>query len=229
MSENILIIAAHPDDEVLGCGGTIARHVSEGDQVYILILAEGITSRDPVRGNSKQSNELKAIKNQAQEVAKLLGAVSVKLNNFPDNRMDSVDLLEVIKVIEDEIQLVKPNIVYAHYAGDLNVDHRVTAQAVITALRPSRESSVSAIYAFEILSSTEWTFGVTGPGFRPNHFVDITPYFEKKISAMNLYISEMESHPHPRSVEGIKTLAMRRGSQAGLEIAEGFELIRSVI
>ena len=164
----VLVVAAHPDDEVLGCGGAIARHIQEGDKVYVLILAEGITSRDAIRNKKKRTIELQKLSNSTKKSHKILGATSVKTFDLPDNRMDSVDLLDVVKIIEKEIKKINPRIIYTHHIGDLNIDHYITHRAVMTACRPEPKRSVKKIFCFEIPSSTEWQSVTSKNYFKPN-------------------------------------------------------------
>lgn len=225
---NILVIAAHPDDEVLGCGGTIARHADQGDDVFITILGEGIMARADSPDNSSLRDKQKGLKEQTIEVASILGAKEVINYNFPDNRMDSVDLLDIIKAVEKSIKNFKPEIIYTHYIGDLNIDHAITSRAVITATRPQPGNLVPELYAFEVLSSTEWFFGQGVDSFKPDYFVSINKYLEIKLKALSIYHSEIYEYPHPRSEKSIRTLAYLRGSQSGLESAEAFKLIRKI-
>ena len=145
--KSVIVIAAHPDDEVLGCGGTIAKHFHDGDEVHVLILAEGMTSRDDTRNREARTNDIVHLKNMANQAHKILGSTSVQIMDFPDNRMDSIDLLDVVKVVENEINERKPEIVYTHHSGDLNIDHRITHQAVFTACRPKPNTTVKKISA----------------------------------------------------------------------------------
>jgi LmbE family N-acetylglucosaminyl deacetylase len=216
----ILVIAAHPDDEVLGCGGTIARLADEGHEVQILILGEGATSRDD--GSATEVEQLRA---DARRAAQILGAVNVRFASLPDNRFDSVALLDVIKQIEAVIEEFQPEVVYTQHGGDLNVDHQITFRAVMTAVRPMQGSCVRALFAYEVASSTEWAFQKFEPVFRPSRFVDITATLEKKIEAMAAYEAESRPAPHPRAPEVLRAMAVVRGSAAGLKAAEAFEVI----
>jgi len=222
MSKSILVVAAHADDEVLGCGGAIARHVAEGDVVHVVFMADGVGSR----GN-EQSAELMR-RNQARDAAlKILGVTDWYALDFPDNRMDSVPLLDVVQSLEPIVRKIQPERVYTHHHGDLNVDHRVTHQAVLTACRPLPGSSVREILAFEVMSSTEWaTPGLAS--FAPNAFVDISAYLPKKLEALAAYELEMRPAPHSRSVGHVEVLARHRGNSVGVEAAEGFEIVRVV-
>ena len=221
------MIAAHPDDEVLGCGATAARLVGEGHDVHFAILGEGMTSRHPDRANVDASR-LAALHEQAQAAAAELGVAGLVLHKLPDNRLDTVPLLEIVKIVEDLVEQLKPEIVYTHHGGDLNVDHVVIHRAVLTATRPMVGQPVREIYAFEVPSSTEWAFQRLGPSFRPNVFVDVTRTLEAKIAAMARYETEVRAFPHPRSPDALRAIAMRWGSVVGCGAAEAFELLRSV-
>jgi LmbE family N-acetylglucosaminyl deacetylase len=223
----VLVIAAHPDDEVLGCGGTAARLAQEGQEVHCAILGEGMTSRHAQR-NDADRGQLIALDQQARAAAVKLGIENLTLHQLPDNRLDTVPLLEVVKLVEGLVHQLKPEVIYTHHSGDLNIDHGIIHRAVLTATRPVSGRSVREIYAFEVPSSTEWAFQRIEPAFRPNVFVDITRTLEMKISAMNCYESEARKFPHPRSPEALRAIAMRWGSVCGCAAAEAFELIRSV-
>jgi LmbE family N-acetylglucosaminyl deacetylase len=168
------------------------------------------------------------LRDNSRQVAQLLGVKEIFLHDFPDNRFDTVPLLDVIKLIENLIDKVQPQIIYTHHAGDLNNDHVITHRAVLTAARPASVHRVAEIYAFEVPSSTEWAFGQFAPKFCPNVFVDISATMETKIQAMQLYRNELRSFPHPRSIEIMETISQRWGSHVGLSTVEAFELIRSI-
>ena len=223
----ILVIAAHPDDEVLGCGGTIRRCANEGDDVYIAILGEGITSRYMRReeGDAKLTQQLRA---ESRKVGTLLGAKDVFTYSLADNRFDTVPLLDVVKIIEELIGRLQPSVVYTQHGGDLNVDHVVTFRATLTATRPLTDSSVHAVYSYEVASSSEWAFQQFAPAFRPNVFINIESTLETKILAMQSYETETRAFPHPRSPEALRAAAQRVGSSVGLRAAEAFQLIRAI-
>ena len=223
----ILVVAAHPDDEILGCGATAARLVQEGCDVYFAILGEGITSRHQERGAADEK-QLSLLQEHAQEAGRVIGVREVLLHKLPDNRLDAVPLLEVVKLVEDLVARLKPQVVYTHHGGDLNVDHGVIHRAVLTATRPVAGQPVREVYAFEVPSSTEWAFQRLEPVFRPNVFVDVTHTLEKKITAMSCYRTESRQFPHPRSIEALRAIATRWGSVAGYGAAEAFELVRSL-
>lgn len=223
----VLVIAAHPDDEVLGCGATAARLVQEHHQVHFAILGEGITSRHASRSDADAS-QLASLHKQAEAAAAKLGVTSLALHSLPDNRLDTVPLLEVVKVVEELVDRIKPEVIYTHHPGDLNIDHGVIHRAVLTATRPVSGQPVREIYAFEVPSSTEWAFGSWQATFRPNVFVDVAATLEMKIAAMACYQTESRVFPHPRSPEALRAVATRWGSVGGCHAAEAFELVRSV-
>jgi len=220
MSKSVLVVAAHPDDEVIGCGGIIARHVAEGDMVHVVFMANGVAARG--QNNSVELQD----RNQARDAAQsILGVAHWYALDFPDNRMDSVPLLGVVQALEQIIEEVQPRRVYTHHKGDLNVDHCVTHQAVMTACRPVPGSSVREILTFEVMSSTEWAAPGVMP-FVPNAFIDISAYLPKKLEALTAYGMEMRPSPHSRSVAHIVALARHRGNCVGIEAAEAFEMVR---
>jgi len=222
MSKQILVVVAHPDDEVLGCAGTIARHVSDGDKVYVVFMSDGVTSRTGV-----ESNEVEVRKQAAKDASNILGMVqSPRFLGFPDNRMDTVALLDIVQTLEQVINEIEPEVVYTHHSGDLNIDHKITHQAVMTACRPQPGFCVREIYSFEVLSSTEWS---TNNPFIPNYFVDISDILELKISAIKAYNSELRLFPHARSIESIEALVKYRGASVGVHAAEAFRLERKIV
>jgi LmbE family N-acetylglucosaminyl deacetylase len=222
-----LIIAAHPDDEVLGCGGTIARLSQQGQEVFIAILGEGITSRYEQRDQVDQQLVF-ALHTRSRQAAGVLGAKEVFFYNLPDNRFDTVPLLDVVKIIEDLIVQLQPSIIYTQHGGDLNVDHTIVYRATLTATRPTSGHTVRELYAYEVASSTEWSFQRFMPVFQPNVFNDISDTLELKIQAMQCYESEARPFPHPRSPEALCAIAQRWGSVVGYPAAEAFELVRAM-
>jgi LmbE family N-acetylglucosaminyl deacetylase len=224
---SVLVVAAHPDDEILGCGGTMARLAGDGHEVSIAILAEGMSSRNAQREDADQQ-QLQHLHARAQQAADKVGAKELILCKLPDNRLDTVPLLDVVKLVEELVTRFRPEIIYTHHPGDLNVDHGVVHRAVLTATRPVAGQCVKEIYTFEVPSSTEWAFQELQPVFRPNVFVDITDSLATKIEALACYDTEMRKFPHPRSAEALRAIAARWGSVAGLQAAEAFELVRSV-
>ena len=226
---NVLVVAAHPDDEVLGCGGTIMRHADAGDHVQVLIAAEGATSRQQHRDRIQAVEHLSLLAKAAQKAGSILGVAGVELLDLPDNRLDSLDLLDLIKQIEERIDRHQPQVVYVHHAGDVNVDHRRLHEAVVTACRPTPGHSVRRLLSFEVASSTEWQPPGSAPAFQPNWFVDISDQWTRKREALVAYASEMRPSPHARSLEALEHLARWRGAQVGVEAAEAFCLLRQLV
>jgi len=217
----VLVVVAHPDDEVLGCGGVIAKHIVQGDSVHILFMTDGVASRNESKNNAVE--RLAA----AQDAAQILGINSFVNADFPDNKMDSIPLLDVVKEIEDQITQLQPEIIYTHHIGDLNIDHQVTHKAVMTACRPQPDFCVKEIYALKVLSSTEWnTPGVEV--FSPNVFIDITDYIDIKKQALEVYSKEMRQPPHSRSIDNVLRLNTFRGNSVGMKYAEAFMILRVI-
>jgi len=225
MTKKILIVAAHPDDEVLGCFGTVARMIEEGCEAYTLILGEGKTSRSDSMDVSAGKDEMSLLNREMEEANRLIGIKQVFTAGLPDNRFDSVDLLDVVKAVLKVKEEVLPDVIFTHYANDLNIDHRVTYSAVLTACRPMEGETVKEIYSFEVLSSTEWNYPLT---FSPDTYFDISGTIEKKVEAMKLYASEIRDFPHPRSVDGIELNARWHGMRTGLKHAEAFKTVRVI-
>ncbi|WP_167955986.1 PIG-L deacetylase family protein [Anaerosporobacter faecicola] len=223
----ILVVVAHPDDEVLGVGATVARYVEKGDIVQCLILGEGQTSRFNNR-DTVDKDIIDKLHADTLEAAKYVGYSKVDFANLPDNRFDQVELIDVVKLVEAKINEFRPNIIYTHHFGDLNIDHQYTYHAVITATRPMKDCCVKEIYTFETLSSSEWNFGLK-QSFEPNVFIDISKYIEHKKKAMQCYKTELCQYPHPRSEDGIELLAKYRGLIVGKSYVEAFQCIRKII
>lgn len=220
--KTILIVAAHTDDEALGCGGTIARHVAEGDIVHAVFVADGVTSR-----TNADSGELQRRQDAAEEAQAILGIHRAFYLCLPDNRLDSMTLLDVVQPLEAVIRTIAPQVIYTHHHGDLNIDHRITHQAVMTACRPLPGSSVEEIYTFEIMSSTEWNTAAQAP-FLPSCYIDITPFLPTKLAALEAYKLEMRDPPHSRSLAHLDHLARHRGHTVGVEAAEAFMVMRLI-
>jgi LmbE family N-acetylglucosaminyl deacetylase len=220
-----LVIVAHPDDEVLGCGGTIAKF-SQNSDTYTLILGEGITSRDILEEQKKEKVE--QLRNDAERANEILGVKKVFFEIFPDNKFDTTSLLDIIKTIERYVQEIKPEVIYTHHRGDLNIDHRITFDAVLTACRPVGVNPVKKILSFEVPSSTEWNVQVASTSFTPNVFENVSKTIGIKLEAMSAYKTEVRLPPHPRSIEKIKAIAEARGGAAGMDYAEAFMLIREL-
>ena len=222
MSETILVVAAHPDDEVLGCGASIARHAHNGDSVHVLILADGETSRIGA------SPERIPVREKAcQAACDVLGVSSVVFKRLPDNRLDAVDRLDIVQVIEGAIAEHRPDIVYTHYPFDLNNDHAVVSHSVTVACRPKAKQTVKTLLFFEIPSSTEWR-PASAVSFAPNWFNNVSATIDLKCEAMKHYEKELLDFPHPRSLQGIRSLAQWRGATSACEAAEAFVLGRLI-
>lgn len=224
MNKKILVIVAHPDDEVLGMGGTIIRHVTAGDLVHVLFLGDGVSSR---KGCNEQL--VKSRKTSASQALEVLGAQLAGFETFPDNQFDTVSLLSIVQAIESAKHSLMPEIVYTHHGGDLNIDHRITCQAVLTAFRPQPDESCREILSFEIASSTEWSSPQVTAPFHPDTYVEITPYLTVLKKACRCYQSELRSDPHARSIEAIMLGIHKRGREVGLKAAEAFVTLRRII
>jgi len=220
-----LCVAAHPDDEVLGPGATLARLAQSGCDVHVLVLGEGVGAR--YDSNKRPTDQVAALSKQFEKAASVLGATPHQLS-LPDNRFDSVDMLDIVHAIEKINESIDPDLVLTHHSGDMNVDHRVTCNAVLTAFRPVPKTRRVTILAFETLSSTEWNVYSNGPSFVPNWFEDASPGLDTKIRAMAAYTNELREWPHPRSLEGIRVAARRWGMTVGMDAAEPFMLLRRV-
>jgi LmbE family N-acetylglucosaminyl deacetylase len=223
-SRSILVVAAHPDDEVLGCGGTISKLADEGATIHVAFMADGVFAREGKL--QEQEQELKVRRAAAHNACSILGVQSVSFDEFPDNRMDTVPLLEIARSVEHQIAIRQPLIVFTHHSGDLNIDHRRVHEAVVTACRPQRDHSVRTVLCFEVPSSTEWQLPGSAPPFLPNWFEDISETLGRKIAAIEAYSTELKTWPHPRSIEAITHLARWRGAIVGVEAAEAFVLGR---
>jgi LmbE family N-acetylglucosaminyl deacetylase len=225
MKENILVVAAHPDDEVLGCGATMALHSARGERVHVLLVGEGITSRGTA-GSQNHRLSLKRLNDSSKRANRILGTASLTLAGLPDNRLDSVDLLTVVQLIEKAIRDLRPTVVYTHHGGDLNIDHQIVHRAVLTACRPTPGHPVKSLLFFEVPSSTEWNYSPAVPAFSPKMFVNVSKSISKKLAALRAYGSEMRPWPHARSLKAIEHLARWRGSNVGVPAAEAFEVGR---
>lgn len=222
-----LVVAAHPDDEVLGCGATIARLSADGEDVHLAILGEGATSRFGSRGDA-DPGLVSSLEGDSRRAAQIMGAKQVRHFGLPDNRFDTVALLDVVKIVEGLIEELAPSVVYTQHGGDLNIDHRTVFQAVLAATRPVPGHVVKEVYAFEVGSSTEWAFQRIEPVFRPGLFVDVSAFIETKLDALRAYQAEVRPFPHPRSPEAVAATARRWGSVVGVAAAEAFEVVRAV-
>ncbi len=223
MKNKVLVIASHPDDETIGCGATIARHISDGDEVKIMTMTNGISSRGHANKKIIQKRNDCFVR-----ATKLLGAEIIAQGDFPDNMLDSVPLLELVKFIEKEKINTNFNIVYTHSSSDLNVDHRLTFQASMTAFRPEPNETIEEIRCFEIPSSTDFSASQISSDFKPNLFINTEKFHEIKVRALETYQDEIREFPHSRSIKAIDALAIVRGSSVGVEKAEAFEVVRKI-
>lgn len=222
---NVLVIAAHPDDEVLGCGATMVKLAQQGHKVFTYILGEGVTGRDDQRVEGLRKKEILQLKKQVITANQILNVKKTFTDSFYDNRFDTHDLLDIVKKIEKVKAEVKPAMVFTHFRNDLNIDHRITFQAVLTAFRPLKGGNCKEIYSFEALSATEFNYPLT---FSPNFFVDVSETIDLKIKAMKAYKDEIRAFPHPRSARAIELNAQLWGVKVGVNYAEAFELIRKI-
>jgi N-acetylglucosamine malate deacetylase 1 len=222
--KNVLVVAAHPDDEVLGCGVTMYHHVRNGDKVYIVFMSDGVSSRK----SNRTEQEIEDRNKCAIESCRVIGAEPPFFLGFRDNCMDTVALLDVVQALENIIEDVRPSIVYTHHSGDLNIDHKVTHQAVMTACRPLPMSPIKEVYFFEVPSSTEYSLATPSEYFIPNYFVDISGEFDFKVKLLEIYKDEMRDFPNSRSIKGIKSLACYRGVSVGVSMAEAFTVGRLI-
>jgi LmbE family N-acetylglucosaminyl deacetylase len=213
----VLAVVAHPDDESLGCGATLAKHIAAGDAVSVLVLADGVSSR----GFSVE--RIKERHGQCRAACKLLGTEDVWIHAFPDNQMDKLPLLQVVQHVELNINRFKPDVVYTHDASDLNVDHRITCEAVRVACRPQPGQCVKWLLHFEVPCSSAY-----GMGFQPDYFSHVDEFMEAKVNACRQYPGELHEPPHPRSLSGVVRLAELRGSAVGVKFAEAFRLGRAL-
>lgn len=230
-NKRIMIVVAHPDDELLGLGATMHKLILEQSiKTHVVILGEGITSRSDKRDTDKWTKELALHKDNIYAAQAAIGYHSVGIYDFPDNRFDIVALLDLIKVVEKEKQSFKPEIIFTHHGGDLNIDHQRTFEAVITAARPLENELVNTVITFETPSGTEWRASTDPRHFIPNIFVEISESnLNAKIKAMECYEFEKQPYPHPRSPDALRIQAQRWGIAMGKKYAESFCLVRSII
>ena len=217
--KNILVVAAHPDDEVIGVGGTIAVHAAKGDHVFIAILTEGATVQFP-----GEPDKISLKKEQASKVAQLLGAREVFFGDFPDQRLDVAPMLEVNRFLEGVVRQVQPQIIYTHHYAELNADHRVAYEAAAVAARPFSLPSFERLLCYSV--DTLAHAGQGAPQF--NLYLDINETLELKLKAMQVYQTELRDYPHPRSLESIRYMALRNGAVVGLRAAEAFQTVLEV-
>jgi N-acetylglucosamine malate deacetylase 1 len=229
-NKKILVVVAHPDDELLGLGATMHKLIDEQHcSVRVIILGEGITSRSDKRNPKEWTKELKIHRQNIEEARKAIGYESVGIYDFPDNRFDTVALLDLIKVIEKEKEDFQPEIIFTHHGGDVNIDHQRTFEAVITCARPMEDEIVKSIITFETPSGTEWRASTDPKHFIPNFFIEVSRInLEAKIKGMESYEFEKREYPHPRSPESLRILAQQRGMSVGKNFAEAFCIVRLI-
>jgi len=224
MTRTTLVAAAHPDDEVLGCGGTIASLAASNEQVHVVFFTDGVSARycEGDKGLAEATHR----REESQRALQILGIQSSTHLNFPDNRLDSVPTLDVVKRLEEILKSVNPDIVFTHHPWDVNVDHRKVTEAVEIAARPLQGNSVASIFYYETLSSTEWVIRDSSSAFVPNAYVDIVDFLEVKLRALAIYKSELRDPPHPRSAYGVEIQAAWRGLAINSSAAEAFVVAR---
>jgi len=217
--ERVLVICAHPDDEALGLGGTLALHSMKKDNIAILIVADGETSRDI-------HTKIESRQKQSIQACSILGISNIEFLNYADQKLDSIPLLELTKKIKEKISKFKPSIIYTHYWNDLNADHRRVFEATSVSSRPYQDSKIKKILCFETPSSTEWSF--RNESFNPNLFVNIEKVILQKLNAIKKFKNELRPFPHPRSIKSIKNRSNYWGSISGLKYAEPFIIFREI-
>lgn len=223
----VLCVAAHPDDEVLGVGGTLAAHANEGADVHVCLLSDGVTSRYE-EVTDEVETEVERRTDRARAACDELGVADLSIYTYPDNQFDTVPLLQLVQTVEAEIDRLEPSVVYTHHHGDLNVDHELTSRATLTATRPLADSPVEQVLAFETLSSTEWAMPEPSTAFQPTTFVDVSETMEEKLAALEVYEDELRTHPHPRTLKNVRNNGDLWGAKSGLPVAEPFALLREV-
>tara|TARA_B100001057_G_scaffold492224_2_gene584181 strand:- start:24750 stop:25436 length:687 start_codon:yes stop_codon:yes gene_type:complete len=219
---NVFVVAAHPDDEILGCGGTLLKHVDKGDKVYILFVSEGVSGRYERAKtnkcikeiNNRKKMAIKASQSGKFQIVDFLNMKNLQLNTYPHNFLTN-------KIV-NHFKKIKPDIVYTHYEYDLNIDHYHTFFSTFVASRPNKDFHIKKLLSFEIPSSTDWGINTNGKKFNPNYFVDIEKYLKKKEKLLNFYKYEMRKPPHSRSLRNIKALSITRGGSVGINYAEAF-------
>ncbi len=220
-ASTVVVIGAHPDDEILGAGGTLARHVQAGDEVHAVVVADGAGSRYP-------DEMMGALEKDARRAAETIGFASLRLQALPDQRLDTVPFIELTQLIESVLDELGPQLVYTHFPADVNADHGLVARAAWTACRPYYRPGLRRFAVFETPSSTEWAWPAGDTALQPNYFADITATLDTKIAAMECYESELRDYPHPRSGRALRERAAFWGSQAGRAAAEPFRILREI-
>jgi len=220
----ILVIAAHPDDEVYGMGGTIAKLSGKGHDVFTLIVTEGCSTQ-----YKDQTHLIEEKKDQARKANTILGVKEVIFGDLPDMRLDTLEHIKINAIIEKAIEDIKPSVVYTHFYGDVNKDHGCVFESTMVAVRPVSSQCVREVYCYQVPSSTEWAANIAQNTFIPNTFEEVSAYYDKKQQSILVYTSEIREYPHPRSPEVVKVYDEALAKRNGLELAEGFMLIRKIV
>jgi len=224
----ILVVAAHPDDEVLGCGGTLAKAIAAGAEVAVIFLGEGISARFPVGHYDSEEfrTQTRVRMEGAREAMLVLGIADCEFGERLCGQFDTYPLITIVKDIERKMELFKPHFLFTHNPSEVNIDHRLSYEAVEVACRPTRDFIATQVYTFEIPCSGSWTFDST---FKPNVFVEVSEHWDMKLAAWACYDGEARPFPFPRSTEGLKTLAQYRGMMSNLKLAEAFRMVRMIV
>lgn len=217
----VLVLAAHMDDETLGCGGTIARHAAQGDEVHVCFMTDSSTTQ-----YAGDASKLAPKYEQAREAAAILGIAQLHHLDFPDMKLDTVSIPELASAVAAIVRSTQAELIFTHHPGDRNKDHCLTYEASMVAARPYPGQTIRRVVTYEVLSSTEW--GEQHLPFVPNHFVDVAAHVETKAEAMACYRDEVRDPPHPRSIEAIRVHARDRGMSVGLEYAEAFSIVYDI-
>ncbi len=219
----ILIIAPHPDDEVLGCGGTIKKYARKGDEVYLCIVTKAYVPDWSEQFIKEREKEINCAK-------KTLGIKQVSFLNLPTVKLDTIPQKQLNDSISECVQRISPDVLFLPFPGDINKDHKLVSESALVAARPKPENPIKKVFCYEVLSETEWAKPAQKieDVFVPNFYEDISDFLDDKLKAMECYKSELKNYPHPRSLEGIITLARKRGTESGLKAAEAFMLIREI-
>jgi LmbE family N-acetylglucosaminyl deacetylase len=223
MREVVLVVVAHSDDESISMAGTIVKHIKKGDKVFVISMTNGVGARDDAN-----LNKINQRKNASVTASKVLGFEWGDSYDFSDNVMDSYPLIEIVKAVEKAKYKYRPTLVYTHSGADLNVDHRVVSNSVLTAFRPQPNELCKELRLFEVASATDYGNSAITGSFSPNLFIDISNEWPSKVKALEAYMKEIREYPHSRSIQGIKNLANLRGNQVGYDFAEAFEVIRKL-
>jgi N-acetylglucosamine malate deacetylase 1 len=226
--KKILVVAAHPDDEILGCGGTLIKMRKAGYKIKCIFISDGESSRN-IKDKKKLLNIIEEREKQAVQVSKLLKFDKPSFFRLPDNKLDTVPLIKIIRIIENEIKILKPSIIFTHSQADLNIDHSLLCKAVLTGTRPFSKTFIKKILSFEVASNSELYFSNNKKFFRPNFFCDISKEIKIKLKSLKIYKNEIRKAPHSRSLKGVENLAKYRGSQSGTKFSEAFEVLREII